>query len=52
MRRGLALDGGVLAKTDRTVVYRGVAAPILSYNSAIAAQVFATLGYIFQEEFF
>ena len=36
-----------LAKTDRIVVGRGVTAPILHYNPAIVAQVFATLGYMF-----
>ena len=38
--------GGALAKTDRIVV-DGVTAPILRYNPAVVAQVFATLGYMF-----
>jgi coenzyme F420-dependent glucose-6-phosphate dehydrogenase len=39
--------GAALAKTDRIVVGTGVTAPILRYNPAIVAQVFATLGYMF-----
>lgn len=36
-----------LAKTDRIVVGTGVTTPILRYNPAVVAQVFATLGYMF-----
>jgi coenzyme F420-dependent glucose-6-phosphate dehydrogenase len=39
--------GAALAKTDRILVGTGVTAPILRYNPAIVAQVFATLGYMF-----
>jgi coenzyme F420-dependent glucose-6-phosphate dehydrogenase len=39
--------GAALGKTDRIVVGTGVTAPILRYNPAIVAQVFATLGYMF-----
>jgi alkanesulfonate monooxygenase SsuD/methylene tetrahydromethanopterin reductase-like flavin-dependent oxidoreductase (luciferase family) len=39
--------GAALAKTDRIVVGTGVTAPILRYNPAVVAQVFATLGYMF-----
>jgi coenzyme F420-dependent glucose-6-phosphate dehydrogenase len=39
--------GAALAKTDRIAVGTGVTAPILRYNPAVVAQVFATLGYMF-----
>jgi coenzyme F420-dependent glucose-6-phosphate dehydrogenase len=39
--------GAALAKTDKIIVGTGVTAPILRYNPAIVAQVFATLGYMF-----
>ncbi len=39
--------GAALAKTERMVVGTGVTAPILRYNPAVVAQVFATLGYMF-----
>ena len=39
--------GAALAKTDRIVVGTGVTTPILRYNPAVVAQVFATLGYMF-----
>jgi coenzyme F420-dependent glucose-6-phosphate dehydrogenase len=39
--------GAALTKTDKIIVGTGVTAPILRYNPAIVAQVFATLGYMF-----
>ena len=39
--------GAALAKTDRIVLGTGVTVPILRYNPAVVAQVFATLGYMF-----
>src|ERR671921_573367 len=44
--------GAALAKTDRIVVDTGVTAPILRYNPAVVAQVFATLGYMFPGKVF
>ena len=44
--------GAALAKTDRIVVGTGVTAPILRYNPAVVAQVFATLGYMFPGRIF
>jgi G6PDH family F420-dependent oxidoreductase len=48
-RRGAAWPwlGAAFAKTDRIVVGTGVTAPILRYNPAVVAQVFAMLGYMF-----
>lgn len=39
--------GAALAKTNKIAIGTGVTAPILRYNPAIVAQVFATLGYMF-----
>jgi len=44
--------GAALAKTDRIVVGTGVTTPILRYNPAVVAQVFATLGYMFPGSLF
>jgi len=44
--------GAALAKTDRIVLGTGVTAPILRYNPAVVAQVFATLGYMFHGRVF
>jgi coenzyme F420-dependent glucose-6-phosphate dehydrogenase len=44
--------GAALAKTDKIIVGTGVTAPILRYNPAIVAQVFATLGYMFPDRVF
>jgi coenzyme F420-dependent glucose-6-phosphate dehydrogenase len=39
--------GAALAKTERISMGTGVTAPILRYNPAVVAQVFATLDYLF-----
>jgi alkanesulfonate monooxygenase SsuD/methylene tetrahydromethanopterin reductase-like flavin-dependent oxidoreductase (luciferase family) len=39
--------GSSLAKINNLIIGTGVTAPILRYNPAIVAQVFATLGYMF-----
>lgn len=44
--------GSALAKTNNLVIGTGVTAPILRYNPAIVAQVFATLGYMFPNRVF
>ena len=44
--------GTALAKTDMIVLGTGVTAPILRYNPAVVAQVFATLGYMFSGRVF
>ena len=44
--------GSALAKTNNIVIGTGVTAPILRYNPAIVAQVFATLGYMFPNRVF
>ena len=44
--------GAALAKTNNIVIGTGVTAPILRYNPAVVAQVFATLGYIFPNRVF
>ncbi|MGZ5549945.1 MAG: LLM class flavin-dependent oxidoreductase [Nitrososphaeraceae archaeon] len=44
--------GAALAKTTKLVIGTGVTAPILRYNPAIVAQVFATLSYMFPNRVF
>jgi G6PDH family F420-dependent oxidoreductase len=44
--------GAALAKTNKITIGTGVTAPILRYNPAVVAQVFATLGYMFPERVF
>src|SRR5918912_1398792 len=44
--------GAALAKTSNIIIGTGVTAPILRYNPAVVAQVFATLGYIFPNRVF
>ncbi len=44
--------GAALAKTDRIVVDTGDTAPILRYHPAVAAQVFAMLGYMLSGRIF
>lgn len=44
--------GSALAKTNDLVIGTGVTAPILRYNPAIVAQVFATFGYMFPNRVF
>jgi coenzyme F420-dependent glucose-6-phosphate dehydrogenase len=44
--------GAALAKTNKIRIGTSVTAPILRYNPAIVAQVFATLGYMFPERVF
>ncbi|MDQ3837741.1 MAG: TIGR03557 family F420-dependent LLM class oxidoreductase [Thermoproteota archaeon] len=44
--------GAALAKTHKIVIGTGVTAPILRYNPAVVAQVFATLGYMFPNRVF
>jgi alkanesulfonate monooxygenase SsuD/methylene tetrahydromethanopterin reductase-like flavin-dependent oxidoreductase (luciferase family) len=44
--------GAALARTNSIVIGTGMTPPILRYNPAIVAQVFATLGFMFQVEFF
>jgi coenzyme F420-dependent glucose-6-phosphate dehydrogenase len=44
--------GAALAKTNTINIGTSVTAPILRYNPAIVAQVFATLGYMFPERVF
>jgi coenzyme F420-dependent glucose-6-phosphate dehydrogenase len=44
--------GSALAKTNNLVIGTGVTAPILRYNPAVVAQVFATLGYMFPNRVF
>jgi coenzyme F420-dependent glucose-6-phosphate dehydrogenase len=39
--------GAALAKTTRITIGTGITPPILRYNPAIVAQVFATLGFMF-----
>jgi coenzyme F420-dependent glucose-6-phosphate dehydrogenase len=39
--------GAALAKTNNIVIGTGITPPILRYNPAIVAQVFATLGFMF-----
>jgi coenzyme F420-dependent glucose-6-phosphate dehydrogenase len=39
--------GSALARTSKIAIGTGVTAPILRYNPAIVAQVFATLGHMF-----
>jgi G6PDH family F420-dependent oxidoreductase len=39
--------GAALAKTSKIAIGTSVTAPILRYNPAVVAQVFATLGYMF-----
>jgi alkanesulfonate monooxygenase SsuD/methylene tetrahydromethanopterin reductase-like flavin-dependent oxidoreductase (luciferase family) len=39
--------GAALARTNSIVIGTGVTPPILRYNPAIVAQVFATLGFMF-----
>lgn len=41
--------GAALAKPERLITGTGVTAPILRYHPAVIAQVFATLGYMFQK---
>jgi coenzyme F420-dependent glucose-6-phosphate dehydrogenase len=44
--------GAALAKTNNIVIGTGITAPILRYNPAVVAQVFATLGYMFPNRVF
>jgi coenzyme F420-dependent glucose-6-phosphate dehydrogenase len=44
--------GAALAKTNSIAMGTGVTAPILRYNPAVVAQVFATLGYMFPNRVF
>ena len=44
--------GSALAKTNRIEIGTGVTAPILRYNPAVVAQVFATLGFMFPDRVF
>ena len=44
--------GAALARTEKIVMGTGVTAPILRYQPAIVAQVFATLGYMFPNRVF
>jgi len=44
--------GAALAKTDKIVIGTGITPPILRYNPAIVAQVFATLGFMFPRRVF
>ena len=44
--------GAALAKTNKINIGTSVTAPILRYNPAVVAQVFATLGYMFPERVF
>ena len=44
--------GSGLSKTNNLVIGTGVTAPILRYNFAAFAQLFATLGYIFLNRVF
>src|SRR5215204_4801500 len=44
--------GAALAKTNNIVIGTGVTAPILRYNPAVVAQVFATFGYMFPNRVF
>src|SRR5918992_1311037 len=44
--------GAALAKTNNIVIGTGVTSPILRYNPAVVAQVFATFGYMFPNRVF
>jgi G6PDH family F420-dependent oxidoreductase len=44
--------GAALAKTQRISIGTGVTVPILRYNPAVVAQVFATLAYMFPKRVF
>jgi coenzyme F420-dependent glucose-6-phosphate dehydrogenase len=44
--------GSALAKTNKIMIGTGVTTPILRYNPAVVAQVFATLGYMFPNRVF
>lgn len=44
--------GSALAKTSKIEIGTGVTAPILRYNPAVVAQVFATLGFMFPDRVF
>jgi coenzyme F420-dependent glucose-6-phosphate dehydrogenase len=44
--------GSALAKTNKIEIGTGVTAPILRYNPAVVAQVFATLGFMFPDRVF
>jgi coenzyme F420-dependent glucose-6-phosphate dehydrogenase len=44
--------GAALAKTNKIVIGTGITPPILRYNPAIVAQVFATLGFMFPGRIF
>jgi coenzyme F420-dependent glucose-6-phosphate dehydrogenase len=44
--------GAALAKTNNIVIGTGITPPILRYNPAIVAQVFATLGFMFPDRVF
>jgi coenzyme F420-dependent glucose-6-phosphate dehydrogenase len=44
--------GAALAKTEKITIGTSVTAPILRYNPAVVAQVFATLGYMFPNRTF
>jgi coenzyme F420-dependent glucose-6-phosphate dehydrogenase len=44
--------GAALAKTNNIAIGTGVTAPILRYNPAVVAQVFATLGFMFPRRVF
>src|ERR687888_243799 len=44
--------GAALARTNKVTIGTGVTAPILRYNPAIVAQVFATLGFMFPNRVF
>ena len=44
--------GAALAKTNNIVIGTGITPPILRYNPAIVAQVFATLGFMFPHRVF
>ena len=44
--------GAALAKTKNIAIGTGVTAPILRYNPAVVAQVFATLGFMFPRRVF
>jgi coenzyme F420-dependent glucose-6-phosphate dehydrogenase len=44
--------GAALAKTNKIIIGTGITPPILRYNPAIVAQVFATLGFMFPRRVF
>jgi coenzyme F420-dependent glucose-6-phosphate dehydrogenase len=44
--------GAALAKTNNIIIGTGITPPILRYNPAVVAQVFATLGFMFPDRVF